>query len=136
MGVQEEFGTRPHLEQGIIIVSFLNSQQLKRLNLRGVCKYGVHFKSHSQEVLFVIVKGIFEELSQHDPVEAEFDQMPPGENDIVMIFILIVQLVEEVKEGFKIIYLFLGQLLLFIHQIIFFEATTLNDCNGVSHGID
>ena len=128
MGVQKEFVVRPDLDQGVLVISFLNSQQLLWLDVLSVGEQGVHFKSHSQEVIFVVFKGMFEELSQHDPIEAVIYEMPPGENNIVMVFVLIVKFIEEVKKGFKITYFLFGQLLVFIIQVFFCEATTLNDC--------
>ena len=119
---------RPDLDQGVLVISFLNSQQLLWLDVLSVGEQGVHLKSHSQEVIFVVFKGMFEELSQHDPIEAVIYEMPPGKNNIVMVFVLIVKFIEEVKKGFKITYFLFGQLLVFIIQVFFCEATTLNDC--------
>ena len=127
---------RPDLDQGVLVISLLNSQQLLWLDVLGVGKQGVHFKSRSQEVIFVVFKGMFEELSQHDPIEAVIYEMPPGKNNIVMVFVLIVKFIEEVKKGFKITYFLFGQLLVLIIQVFFCEATTLNDCKGKIDGID
>ena len=137
LGIKKEFGAGPDLEQSILLViSFLNNQQLLRMNFQGFGKQGVHLKSHTQEFFFVVFKGIFQELGQHYRVEALGYEIPPGDHDTVMLLVLIVKFIEEVKEGFKIIDFFFGQFLVFIIQVLFCEATNLNVCYGLINGME